>query len=103
MHWGAKRDLRERFAWTFRMEMGLCGRFPKPKKEIGKVTLGITVYREGRRYDEDNFIGGLKPMIDGIRDAGYLRNDSPVWLAYDPKPKQEKGEPRVEIDIKEVS
>jgi hypothetical protein len=89
------------------MEMELCSRRPKPKEEIGKVTLGITVYRKGRRYDEDNFIGGLKPMIDGIRDAGYLRNDSPVWLAYEPRPKQEPCMPesedeRVEIEYTEL-
>lgn len=102
-HWAVKKQLRHRFAWAFRMEMELCGCRPKPKEEIGKVALGITVYRKGRRYDEDNFIGGLKPLIDGMRDAGYLRNDSPRWLVYDPRPVQILAkEDRLEIDIREL-
>jgi len=85
------------------MEMELCSCRPKPKEQIGKVTLGITVYRKGRRYDEDNFIGGLKPLIDGMRDAGYLRNDSPRWLTLEPRPVQILAkEDRLEIDIREI-
>ena len=106
MHWAAVRDLRARFAWSFRMEAELCGKRPSLPQYLGKVRLGIRVYRKGRRYDEDGFIGGLKPMIDGMRDAGYLRNDSPVWLELEPRPEQVKcgaDEERVEIEYTEIT
>ena len=43
--------------------------------------------------------------MDGMRDAGYLRNDSPVWLELEPRPEQVKcgeGEERVEIEYLEL-
>jgi Holliday junction resolvase RusA-like endonuclease len=105
LHFGAKARLRKRFGWTFRMEAQLCGFDSRPKEQIGKVRLGIKVFRAGRRYDPDNAVSGLKPLFDGMRDAGYLRNDSPVWLELKPWPEQVKCDAdseRVEIEYTEI-
>jgi hypothetical protein len=87
------------------MNAQLCGFDSRPKEQIGKVRLGIRVFRAGRRYDPDNAIAGLKPLLDGMRDAGYLRNDSPVWLELEPRPEQVKcgkDEERTEIEYTEI-
>ena len=105
MHWAAKKRLRNSFAVAFRMEATLCGLWPRAAYDIWRVRLGIKVFRKGRKYDEDNFTGGLKPLLDGMRDAGYLRNDSPVWLELEPRPEQVKcgeGEERTEIEYLEL-
>jgi hypothetical protein len=40
--------------------------------------------------DHDNLLGRLKPVVDGLRDAHVLVNDSPAWLEY-PAPIQVKS------------
>jgi hypothetical protein len=105
LHWAVKRELRTGFAWEFRCNAELCGLRPRAAHDIPRVRLGIRAYRNGRRYDEENFMAGLKPLLDGMRDAGYLRNDSPVWLELEPRPEQLKCGPdsdRVEIDYTEL-
>jgi hypothetical protein len=41
----------------------------------------ITRYYSGdfRAYDEENFIGGCKPLIDVLRAYGVLQNDNKAW------------------------
>lgn len=34
--------------------------------------------------DTDNVTGRLKPVVDGLRDARLLVNDSPIWLEWRP-------------------
>lgn len=46
-------------------------------------TLAIEVVRGktgGNLLDLDNCISQLKAAIDGIKDAGWLKDDSPKWL-----------------------
>ena len=41
--------------------------------------IGIRQYRE-RLLDRDNFVGGLKPLIDALRDNRMIFNDDPDHL-----------------------
>lgn len=33
-----------------------------------------------RPMDAQNFVGGLKPILDLLKEAGYIVDDSPQWL-----------------------
>jgi len=88
---------RQREAWVEEM-------YEPPKgwnKETRKlVTLTRVMSYRQRPFDDDNLIGGLKPVRDALIDAGYIRNDdsSAAEFVY----KQEKdvdGEPRLRVEI----
>lgn len=49
------------------------------ERETCRVRLSITVFR-GRLLDPDNFVGGLKFLIDALVRLGWLRDDSSEWL-----------------------
>ncbi len=46
------------------------------KESVDRVIVCITGYRV-RPLDPDNFAGGTKDIIDGLRHAGLLDDDSP--------------------------
>jgi hypothetical protein len=51
--------------------------------------------------DADNLIASLKGPIDGLRDAGWLVDDTPAWLTLLPM-EQEKGRlPGLRVEISE--
>lgn len=47
----------------------------------GKVRLDITVHHPGV-YDPDNLVGSLKPVLDALRNVGYIFNDTPMWMEF---------------------
>jgi hypothetical protein len=51
-------------------------------RSVGPVSIAYrVVWTKGRRrLDVDNLIGALKPVTDGLKDAGVLVKDSPDWL-----------------------
>lgn len=59
----------------------------------------VMSYRQ-RPFDDDNLIGGLKPVRDALVDIGYLRNDdsSAAEFVYKQE-KDEDGDPRLRIEI----
>jgi hypothetical protein len=73
-HWGvAKKSADE-----WRHNVGaICGRAKNPC--TGRRRLEITVSRP-RRLDPDNETAALKPVIDALKRAGWIKNDSPKWL-----------------------
>lgn len=53
-----------------------------------------------RKRDADNPVATLKPLCDGLADAGLVPDDTPEWM--DKRPVQiiyRKGEPGVELHI----
>lgn len=60
------------------------------------------VQRRKRLLDEDNFIGGLKPLIDGIKNNKYIVDDRPEFFTLEPKPIQEKAGKARELTIIEL-
>lgn len=69
-----------------------------------KRKASITVIRYGSRaLDHDNCMGGLKPLIDSIKELGLIVDDSPKWL--DLKVEQKKCKRGLEhciVKIKEA-
>lgn len=54
----------------------------------------ITRYHYGnfRAYDEENFIGGCKPLVDVLRAYGVIANDNAAyWKGYYRQVKSELG------------
>ena len=49
-----------------------------PPEPLGKFKLAFIRFSH-RRYDFDNFVGALKPVVDGLRHAKIILNDS--WKA----------------------
>ncbi|MDG3012168.1 hypothetical protein G4X40_18665 [Rhodococcus sp. D2-41] len=37
--------------------------------------------RDNRRRDEDNLVGDLKAICDGLVDAGLVPDDTPEWMS----------------------
>jgi hypothetical protein len=55
----------------------------KPKRvERIRVRIKITrVMKKGQRaFDEDNLAWGVKPVIDFLKQSGWIYEDSPLWL-----------------------
>ena len=53
--------------------------FTKKAKEKVPRNVVITTYHD-KFYDKDNHIGGCKPIIDALRDLGWIWNDSIKWI-----------------------
>ena len=70
-----------------------------------KKKMRITYQRHGCRIlDQDNYIGGTKPLTDAIKDLGLIVDDSPEWceLIFLSQVKiQEKNMERTTVRIEE--
>jgi len=44
-----------------------------------RVYARITCHRQ-KLLDYGNYVGGAKPIPDGLKNLGYLRDDSPEWF-----------------------
>jgi Holliday junction resolvase RusA-like endonuclease len=65
-----------------------------------RMTARLTIHST-RRYDDDNLQGCQKPVLDALKNLGYIRDDSPQWLElrdpiYSPSTRKAK---RTEIQI----
>jgi hypothetical protein len=50
---------------------------PWPRPPKGVVQIHVTRYAP-RRFDDDNFRGGLKPVFDGLKSLELIDNDGPA-------------------------
>lgn len=96
-HWTKYRNMKatetEKVAW-------LAKKIP----EMQRINLTITWYCKNKRQDKDNIMAGTKFILDGLVTAGKIKNDG--WkeigdIAH--KFKVDKENPRVEVEIQEVS
>lgn len=99
LHWAQKKKWRQDFAWALRAALSEAG-LELPDPPAPKKRVRVTVHRI-RLYDEDNLKGGCKPLWDGMRDIGLIRNDTPRWLRTEVEQKQSRS-PRTEIEIEEI-
>lgn len=69
-----------------------------------RVNLHITWIEPSRRRDKDNIIGGgMKPIMDGLVQAGVIKNDG--WKEVGDMVhifQVDAKNPRVEVDIRET-
>lgn len=57
----------------------------------------VTIERYGRALDPDNFVGGLKSVIDSLRNEGLIADDTNDTLEL--VSKQFPGRPRTVITV----
>lgn len=75
----------------------------KIKKEFRKIDLEIIWVCKDKRKDKDNIIAGTKFILDGLVEAGAIKNDG--WKQIGDilhKFKVDKHGPRIEVVIKEI-
>jgi hypothetical protein len=73
----------------------------EPRKEKGEERITVRITRSSTRLlDADNFAGGCKPVIDQLRYAGFIPDDSPekVEITFTQK-KVKKGQEGTLIEI----
>lgn len=97
MHYRNRKRLKDSFLWEIKVNLSEQDIEINPDPE--KRRLSIVSFRKNL-MDQDNFIGGLKLLIDGLVDLGLLYDDSPEFLELG---KLEQGidpnNPRTEIYI----
>jgi len=98
MHWAERRRLKAVFITEIWANLVGGVDFPIKREQIKKKLI-ITLYRRGRRYDQDNAYGACKPIIDSLRDLGLIWNDSKRWLDLDVRQELDHENPRTEIEI----
>lgn len=73
----------------------------RPNKPIEKGVVSITYYFKTRaRRDPDNYSG--KMIMDGLVNAGVIKDDSFKCIDLVLKGRHDKENPRTEIEIEEV-
>ena len=102
MFWAARNRLNTDIAWRVLIGVQLAQKSPSRPK-YAKVIIHATRYCI-KFMDRDNFIGSLKPVIDGLVDCKVIPEDntSVVWLGnMDQKRVGKKTEQRLEIRVEE--
>lgn len=51
--------------------------------KAGRVRVKITLFHPGE-YDPDNLTGCVKPVLDALKNIGYIHDDSKEWLQLVP-------------------
>ena len=76
MHWRKKAAVVK----AVRAYVGGMAIYMKPFQTV-RVELHY-VPRDKRRRDADNLVATLKPCLDGLVDAGVIRDDSPEYVTW---------------------
>lgn len=92
-HWRVA--YREKKLW--RQEIHVARLQARDVPAVPPARARVTIERYGRRLDPDNFIGGLKAVIDCLRNEGLITEDTEEALEL--VPKQLRGAPRTVITI----
>lgn len=92
-HWRVMHQQKKLWAQEIWVAAAQGHRVPEKAPERAKVT----VTRYGRLLDPDNFIGGLKSVLDGLKAEGLILDDNAKHLEL--IATQQKGAPRTVITI----
>jgi hypothetical protein len=100
-HWNKRKQLKQSFKW----ELLIAGACESQYKINGakKRRVAIKAFRS-RLLDQDNFIGGLKPLLDGLIELELLHDDGPDYLELRAEQlKTGKADQRLEIIIEDTT
>ena len=93
-HWAKRAKIQNDYEceldWVARGHIKL--RLPIRKKVI------ITSYRK-RLLDKDNLYAGTKPLVDALKKAGLIWDDSEKWLDLEDRQVVDGKNPRTEVEI----
>jgi hypothetical protein len=71
------------------------------------VVIEIRLHRtHASTMDPGAIVEGVKPLVDGLVEAGVLQGDGPHWVAYDHRSRAyhcPKGEQRVELIMRRAA
>lgn len=95
-HWRAAYREKQLWQQEIRIARLRAGCFdPKPPSRAR-----VTIERYGRALDEDNFVGGLKSILDSLRYEKLIVDDTSEALEL--VPRQLRGRPRTVITVEPV-
>jgi Holliday junction resolvase RusA-like endonuclease len=96
-HWSRGAKLKAEYTELIQWH-AIAGKI-KPVQGAANVT--VTFYEPNKKRDSDNIIGGgLKYILDGLKAAGIIKDDSQKYVDLTVTPiKTDKSNPRVEIKI----
>jgi Holliday junction resolvase RusA-like endonuclease len=82
MHWAQKmrlvRSWRDAAHWAAASQLGTPA---ERRRGRSLVTVTLPVTRMSTRRDPHNFVATVKPIIDGLVDAGIWPDDNAGWVA----------------------
>lgn len=95
MHWAEKgrstRAIRG-LAWAYAVNAWRAANIPKASaKRSCRIEIIYPTSRRGPMTDPDSALARLKPLIDGLVDAGCLRGDGPADVSYEPIQQRKEG------------
>lgn len=94
MHWAKRKRYNDQWYVLIRAQV-------RPtRKKAPKMKVVISQMRR-RLLDKDNLYGSVKPIVDGMRYAGIIRDDTPEWIDLDVRQQVGKVKMTV-IDIEQI-
>ncbi len=96
MHKSDYQRLRDKYKWILRSQTLNVHVGPV---HVALVRMGV------RDFDYDNFVGGAKPLIDALVNAGIIRGDKPTDIVkrdYDQVRALSKTQERIIITIEDL-
>ena len=101
MHWRERQALNR--TWDWEVKAAMRETYQEITFEHPKRMVRIISYRK-KISDDDNFVGGLKPLIDALVHNHLLVDDSHKFMILEPRPSQERDlkNQRTEVIITEV-
>lgn len=97
-HWRVA--YREKKLWRTEIHYALKAAMKGRPVNPAPARARVTIERYGRALDPDNFVGGLKAVLDSLREEGLILNDTPKALEL--VPMQFPGAPRTVITVEEA-
>lgn len=97
-HWAVGAKLKKQYTEIVMLE---CKR-QKLQPVTQRAVLSITFYEQDKRRDSDNVISGLKYILDGMIQAGVLKNDTRKHVELQINPIEvDRSNPRIEVVIEQ--
>jgi len=97
----AYRRLRE--SWKHDLWYGIDGAHRRTQwletiKSAGRVRIDVTFYHS-HKFDPDNMVGALKPILDAMVQIGYVKNDDSEHLELGEIKQEGSLSPRTVIQM----
>lgn len=99
LHWAARAKLTRTLRNTSRIiAQSVRHDWARP---TGRVHITLTLLRgKGQKFlDVDAVPAALKPVLDGLVDAGWARDDHPKWLRLTTAQARTSGPPAVRVSV----
>ena len=95
-HWARRSRLKSGYLSFIRAQLNEP--FPEKAAKVRSHVDIVAFLR--RRYDKDNLHGGAKILIDALRAAKLIYQDSPRWLDLDVRQELDHENMRIEVTVK---